>query len=89
MATQTTNKPLPKLTPGNLSEISPLILGGAIFNTQYNDDPFGLEIKKLILSSFENGINAIDTSPYYGPSEELIGKALHELTEEVDPSFFG
>lgn len=66
----------------DLNGISPLILGGAVFNTQYNDDPKSMPIHALLESSFLKGINAIDTSPYYGPSEELIGKALKELHDE-------
>ncbi|TID25539.1 hypothetical protein CANINC_002929 [Pichia inconspicua] len=71
-----------KKVPQDLDGISPLILGGAVFNTQYNDDPKSMPIYSLLESSFLKGINAIDTSPYYGPSEELIGKALKELHDE-------
>lgn len=72
---------LPKVT-GALKGISPLIMGGAVFNTQYNDEPASIEVKKLLVSAFQKGINAIDTSPYYGPSEELLGDALKELLAE-------
>ena len=68
--------------PDNLSGISPLILGGAVFNVQYNDDPGKLPICDLLETSFRLGINAIDTSPYYGPSEELLGDALTRLTAD-------
>lgn len=71
-----------KTVADNLNGISPLILGGAVFNTQYNDDPKNMPIYSLLESSFTRGINAFDTSPYYGPSEELIGKALKELHTE-------
>lgn len=70
---------LPKVS-GKLDGISPLILGGATFNTQYNDNPYDLKITELLLESFKTGlINAIDTSPYYGPSEELYGNSLNQL----------
>ncbi|ODV83801.1 hypothetical protein CANARDRAFT_9360 [[Candida] arabinofermentans NRRL YB-2248] len=72
---------LPHVTT-NLEDISPLVIGGAIFNTQYNDDPFSMPIKDLLLHGFENGINAIDTSPYYGPSEELLGQCLNSLIND-------
>ncbi|KAG7939445.1 hypothetical protein KL934_000379 [Ogataea polymorpha] len=71
---------LPKVS-GRLQDISPLVLGGATFNTQYNDDPYSMHICDLLYTAFENGINAIDTSPYYGPSEELIGDALKKLLD--------
>ncbi|VEU21491.1 DEKNAAC102292 [Brettanomyces naardenensis] len=71
---------LPKVS-GLLSGISPLVMGGAVFNTQYNDDPASLAIKELLLTGLKKGINAIDTSPYYGPSEELIGIALRQLVD--------
>lgn len=67
---------------GELDGISPLILGGAVFNTQYNTDPEALPICELLEAGFKLGINAIDTSPYYGPSEELLGCALKRLTED-------
>ncbi len=68
-----------KKVKGTLDGISPLIIGGAVFNTQYNDNPSSMPVKNLLLTGFQNGINAIDTSPYYGPSEILLGKALAEL----------
>jgi D-arabinose 1-dehydrogenase len=59
-------------------ELPQVILGGGVFNTQMNDDPLALPIPQIIRKAFDAGINAIDTSPYYGPSEELIGKALQD-----------
>lgn len=72
---------LPKVST-DIYGISPLILGGAVFNTQYNDNPQSLPISELLETSFKLGINAIDTSPYYGPSEELLGHALVDLTNK-------
>jgi D-arabinose 1-dehydrogenase len=66
---------------GSLEGISPLILGGAVFNTQYNDNPEKIPITDLLEEAFKLGINAIDTSPYYGPSEVLLGHALNQLIE--------
>ncbi|KAK9477803.1 NADP-dependent oxidoreductase domain-containing protein [Lipomyces japonicus] len=56
--------------------LPPLVLGGGVFNTQMNDDPFNLPIADLIARAFDAGVTAIDTSPYYGESENLIGAAL-------------
>ncbi|KAK9458260.1 Aldo/keto reductase family-domain-containing protein [Dipodascopsis uninucleata] len=60
----------------SLDGLPPLVLGGAQFNHQYNDDPFRLPVKDIIKSCFECGVCAIDTSSYYGPSEILIGEVL-------------
>lgn len=66
----------------DINGISPLVLGGAIFNVQYNDDPYKMPICDLLETGFKLGINAIDTSPYYGPSEELLGSALNTLIKD-------
>ncbi|CAI8503160.1 unnamed protein product [Pichia kudriavzevii] len=71
-----------KKVSGTLSGISPLIVGGAVFNTQYNDNPTALPIYRLLEKAFSLGINAIDTSPYYGPSEELLGNTLRQMAED-------
>ena len=47
-----------------------------MFNIQMNDDPLKLPIIDIMEKAFSIGMNAVDTSPYYGPSEELIGQAL-------------
>ncbi|KAK9467838.1 NADP-dependent oxidoreductase domain-containing protein [Lipomyces arxii] len=60
----------------SLDDLPPLVLGGAQFNHQYNDDPFKLPIKDIIKRCFDSGVCAIDTSAYYGPSEVLIGNVL-------------
>ncbi|KAJ6104701.1 Aldo/keto reductase family-domain-containing protein [Penicillium sp. IBT 18751x] len=58
--------------------IPPLVLGGSGFNDQINPDPRSLPVRSIIKAAFELGIRAFDTSPYYGPSEELIGDALSQ-----------
>lgn len=70
------------------SELSQIIIGGGVFNTQMNEDPLALPIPQIIRKAFDAGINAIDTSPYYGPSEELVGKALRDpiITEQYKRS---
>jgi D-arabinose 1-dehydrogenase len=56
--------------------LPPLIFGCATFNHQYNPDPFALDTEGLVHKALSLGIRAFDTSPYYGPSEELLGAAL-------------
>lgn len=62
------------------SRLPPLILGTATFNTQYVDDPKRMPYQSIVSRALELGINAFDTSPYYGPSELLLGDALHHVT---------
>lgn len=67
---------------GKLKDLPPLLLGGAVFSQQFNDNPESLSIKEILRIGFSNGIVGIDTSPYYGPSEILLGQALKELKQE-------
>ncbi|KAI9796971.1 MAG: hypothetical protein M1835_002494 [Candelina submexicana] len=66
--------------PGTVTPLSsllpPLICGTATFNSQYNLDPFAIDTTGIVHRALSLGIRAFDTSPYYGPSEELLGKAL-------------
>lgn len=66
--------------PGTVTPLSsllpPLVCGTATFNTQYNLDPFAIDTEGIVHRALSLGIRAFDTSPYYGPSEELLGKAL-------------
>lgn len=66
----------------DISGLPPLILGGATLNTQYNDDPHQVPIVDMLRYAFSHGIIAIDTSPYYGPSEIIYGNALESLKQE-------
>ena len=56
--------------------LPPLIFGTATFNNQYNKDPYVLNTTGLVQQAFAHGIRAFDTSPYYGPAEELLGQAF-------------
>nr|POF13097.1 d-arabinose 1-dehydrogenase [Quercus suber] len=56
--------------------LPPLIFGTATFNYQYNTDPYELDTAGLVKKALEFGLRAFDTSPYYGPSEEILGSAL-------------
>lgn len=68
-ATQQQKTPLSDILP-------PLIFGTATFNYQYNPDPYELDTTGLVRQALEHGIRAFDTSPYYGPSETILGEAL-------------
>lgn len=66
-------------TKGELKRLPALLLGGAVFNDQFNANPEKLPVEEIIRTGFDMGLNAIDTSPYYGPSEILIGEALKKV----------
>ncbi|KAI1486913.1 L-galactose dehydrogenase [Biscogniauxia mediterranea] len=56
--------------------LPPLVLGTATFNTQYVSDPFALPASAIVSRALDLGVRAFDTSPYYGPSESILGAAL-------------
>ncbi|OJJ42961.1 hypothetical protein ASPZODRAFT_154940 [Penicilliopsis zonata CBS 506.65] len=58
------------------ADLPPLIMGTATFNSQYNPDPYALPTTELVHHALSRGVRAFDTSPYYGPAEELLGRAL-------------
>lgn len=64
-----TSPPLSALLP-------PLICGTATFNSQYNSDPYALPTTGIVHRALSLGVRAFDTSPYYGPAENLLGQAL-------------
>lgn len=59
--------------------LPPLILGTATFNTQYVADPLAMPYRNIVARAVDLGIAGFDTSPYYGPSEILLGTALNAL----------
>ncbi|KAK4112920.1 Aldo/keto reductase [Canariomyces notabilis] len=65
--------------------LPPLILGTATFNTQYVPDPRAMPYRDIVARAISLGITAFDTSPYYGPSEELVGDALASLDQDKHP----
>ncbi|KAI0509759.1 Aldo/keto reductase family-domain-containing protein [Xylaria bambusicola] len=56
--------------------LPPLVMGTATFNTQYVPNPFDLPAASLVKRALDLGVTAFDTSPYYGPSEIILGNAL-------------
>ncbi|ELR09089.1 hypothetical protein VC83_05399 [Pseudogymnoascus destructans] len=78
---------MPKTTPPLADVIPPLIFGTAVFNHQYNSDPFSLPSTTLVHHALSSGISGFDTSPYYGPSEEILGAALIAPIAETKAPF--
>lgn len=63
-------------------EVSEIGLGGAVF-AGTSHGPFDeADAVDAIRTALEAGVNYIDTSRHYGPSEEIIGKALTDYTGE-------
>jgi len=67
---------MPPTTPPVSQILPPLILGTATFNNQYNPDPYALPTTGIVHRALSLGVRAFDTSPYYGPAEDLVGQAL-------------
>ncbi|RKU43045.1 hypothetical protein DL546_005948 [Coniochaeta pulveracea] len=59
--------------------LPPLILGTATFNKQYVSDPHSMPSTSIVKRAIDLGITAFDTSPYYGPSETILGAALSNV----------
>ena len=53
-----------------------LVLGGAGFSYQNHRDPQSVPVLDIVKQAFDRGLRAIDTSPYYDPSEQMLGAAL-------------
>ncbi|KAL3459760.1 Aldo/keto reductase [Aspergillus heterothallicus] len=62
--------------PRQTLQLPPVVLGGSGFSYQVHPDPKSVPVSKIIRHAFDVGIRAIDTSPYYDPSEHLLGEAL-------------
>ena len=67
-----------------MAEYSLLMLGTVQFGMDYgvantHGKPDFETVKNILKEAFEGGVNALDTAPEYGCSEEVIGRALKEL----------
>ncbi|KAK4665627.1 hypothetical protein QC763_409770 [Podospora pseudopauciseta] len=69
----------PKPHPPISTTLPPLLLGTATFNHQYVSDPLAMPYRDIVSRAISLGVKAFDTSPYYGPSEVLLGTALDSL----------
>src|ERR1700743_983893 len=72
-------------TTVSLDTIPPLGLGGAVFSQQFNpfpDDESTLPVQAILRRALSLGINLIDTSPYYGNSEIVLGRALKAVWKD-------
>jgi aryl-alcohol dehydrogenase-like predicted oxidoreductase len=78
-------EPATRSRPPLSSILPPLIFGTGTFNVQFHKDPYSLNTIQLIQQALTHGIRAFDTSPYYGPSESLLGDALTHSS--INPNF--
>jgi aryl-alcohol dehydrogenase-like predicted oxidoreductase len=60
------------------AKLPKIVLGSGNFSYQSHRSPESLPVREIISEALERGIRAFDTSPYYGPSEELLGDALSQ-----------
>ena len=65
-------------------ELSRLMLGTCQFGLRYgiankSGQPDHETVRDILACAFEAGVNCLDTSPGYGTSEEVVGRALAEL----------
>jgi aryl-alcohol dehydrogenase-like predicted oxidoreductase len=65
--------------------LPPVIFGTGTFNYQFVANPYEMDANGLVQYALEHGIRAFDTSPYYGPSEMILGGALN--TDSVRMNF--
>jgi D-arabinose 1-dehydrogenase len=77
-------QPIGPVRPSSLQlcTIPPLGLGGATFSLQFNpapDDEATLPVQAILRRALSLGITLIDTSPYYGNSEIVLGRALRAV----------
>lgn len=56
--------------------LDPFIMGGAGFSYQLVNDPSEAPAVEILETAFDSGVRTIDTSPYYDPSELILGAAL-------------
>jgi aryl-alcohol dehydrogenase-like predicted oxidoreductase len=64
--------------PSLSAKASKVVLGGGSFTHQSHPNPEALPVRDIIKRALENGIRTFDTSPYYGPSEKLLGDAFSQ-----------
>ncbi|KAJ4990487.1 l-galactose dehydrogenase [Stagonosporopsis vannaccii] len=68
-----------KLLPGAKRpalKLDPFIMGGAGFSYQLVNEPDKAPVVDILEAAFSAGVRTIDTSPYYDPSELILGTAL-------------
>ncbi|KAH6613856.1 NADP-dependent oxidoreductase domain-containing protein [Boeremia exigua] len=57
-------------------QLDPFIMGGAGFSYQLVSEPDKAPVVDILEKAFQSGVQTIDTSPYYDPSELILGAAL-------------
>ncbi|KAH8288566.1 hypothetical protein KR054_005464 [Drosophila jambulina] len=63
--------------------VSKIALGGATLSNLFSDDFDREEGIRMVHEAIKSGINYIDTAPFYGKSEELLGQALKDVPREA------
>ncbi|ODM98297.1 L-galactose dehydrogenase [Orchesella cincta] len=63
--------------------LSLLAYGGSALANFYNDNSNRAESIEAIQLALRSGVNYIETGPWYGPSEEIIGEALKDAPRKT------
>ncbi|KAF8938522.1 NADP-dependent oxidoreductase domain-containing protein [Dissophora ornata] len=72
--------PAPKDVPQDRMGVSPIVYGTSAFAQLYNPIKAHWPAEAC-KRAIDLGINTFDTSPYYGNSEHVLGKALQSISE--------
>lgn len=80
MSSESSNSDVEPLPLSSIS--SHAVLGSGNFTFQSHPDPETLPVRAIIKRALEYDIRVFDTSPYYGPSEYLLGDAFVHLAPE-------
>lgn len=83
--------PKPEVLTDLKTQCSPLMFGGGVYgHGKYNDDTllYSDAAVRALRLAFRYGINALDTSAYYEPSELVLGRALRILAPEYPRSSY-
>ncbi|CAA7259490.1 unnamed protein product [Cyclocybe aegerita] len=85
-----TSGPLIPALQGGTLNLPAIVYGAGAFSNQYNtDDHLASETPlRTIRLALRYGIRTFDTSVYYGPSEIVLGNALHALHEDFPRSSY-
>ncbi|KAM0756497.1 Aldo/keto reductase [Meredithblackwellia eburnea MCA 4105] len=74
----------PSLSKQGKLQLSPILLGGGVFGFDYNDeDTLTSKIpEQTIRTALQHGVTAIDTSPYYSVSEQVLGTVFRSIKND-------
>merc|ERR1711872_579750 len=63
--------------------VSQVAIGGSVIGGCYPNEATIKEMSQTVITALKSGLNWIDTSPYYGNSETILGSILAEVPRNV------